>query len=793
MFQNYLKIAWRNLLRAKVFFILNITGLTIGMTAGFLIFLYVHFELSYDTFHTKADRIYRLVTDVKTLSETLQTPNTSAPMAINLKANFPEVEQIARIIPTSLLLRRGDVKFQEDKSLFADSTLFSLFDFPLIHGNPNEALREPFSIVLSQSAAKKYFGKINPVGHSIILSAGNFNATVTGIMKDMPENSHIKADLIVSMATTKSFGNPAMDQQWSTLGITSYLLLKPGSNSKSLEAKFPAFLESHAKTEMQQNNTQFSLFAEPFREVYLKSKRGGLETGSLTNVYIFSIIAAFILLIACINFVNLSTARSAERAKEVGIKKVIGAERFQLTLQFLLESVLVCLIAFVLSLSLSTLLLPLFNQLSGKVISTSIFSQPAQVITMLIIAVGIGILAGIYPAMVLSSFMPITVLKGRFVSSPKGLILRKGLVVGQFTISIALIAATIIVYSQLHYMRNQDLGFRNDQIMVIDTHWDGNRFAFQKATAALPNVVSASLSSDIPGGESSSEYIQVESNSGEMQSATLDMYLADFDFIRQYGMKLVAGRSLASDFGTDSSKAMILNESAVLMFGYASPQEAIGKSFSRAGNHGKIVGVVKDFHFRSLQQNIKPLGIAVEPDAWRYVSVKVNASHLPATIASIEDKWKKIIPNRPFDYYFADAFFDRQYRSDQRFGSLFLNFAMLTIFISCLGLLGLASYSTLQRTKEIGVRKVLGASVASIASLLSKDFLKLVLIAFVIASPLSWYAMHQWLEGFAYRISISWWVFVLAGSSAVMIAFVTISFQAIKAATSNPVKSLRTE
>jgi putative ABC transport system permease protein len=409
------------------------------------------------------------------------------------------------------------------------------------------------------------------------------------------------------------------------------------------------------------------------------------------------------------------------------------------------------------------------------------------------IAVGIGLLAGIYPALVLSSFVPITVLKGRFVSGSKGLILRKGLVVVQFTISIALIAATIIVYTQLHYMRNQDLGFRNDQILVIDTHWDGNRFAFHQATTALPNVVSASLSSDIPGGERASEYIQVESKKGEMQTANLDMYLADFDFVPQYGMKLVAGRSFSPDFGTDSSKAMILNESAVRTFGYTSPQEAIGKRFSRASTAGTIIGVVKDFHFRSLQEQIKPLGIAAEPDAWRYVSIKVNAAHLPATITAIESKWKQIIPNRPFDYYFADAFFDRQYRSEQRFGSLFLNFAIVTIFISCLGLLGLALYSTLQRTKEIGVRKVLGASVSSIVGLLSREFLKLVLIAFVTALPISWYAMHQWLEGFAYRIPIGWWVFAIAGLSAILIAFATISFQAIKAALANPVKSLRTE
>jgi putative ABC transport system permease protein len=534
MLLNYFKTAWRNLIRTKGYSLINIGGLAIGITAGFLILLYVQFELSYDTFHTKADRIYRLVSDVKTPTERRYTSLTSEPMAPTLKENFAEVENVVRIIPSSLLLRRGDVKFQEERSMFADFTLFSVFDFRLIHGNPNEALREPLSIVLSQSAAKKYFGNTNPVGQPIILSAGNFNATVTGIMKDMPENSQIKADLIVSMATTKSFGSATTEEQWTNLGYTSYLLLKPNANPKSLEVKFPAFLERYAKTEMRQNNVQLRLFLEPLKDVYIKSKRGGLESGNQSNVYVFSIIAVFILLIACINFINLTTARSAERAKEVGIKKVVGANRGQLAWQFMVESVLICLIAFVLSLFLCNLLLPFFNQLSGKVISSSLFSHPAHIITLFVIAVGIGILAGVYPALVLSSFMPITVLKGRFVSSSKGLILRKGLVVAQFTISIALIAATIIVYTQLHYMRNQDLGFRNDQIMVIDTHWDGNRFAFQQATAALPNVVAASLSSGIPGGELESAYIQLESKRGEMQAATLDMYLADFDFVSQY-------------------------------------------------------------------------------------------------------------------------------------------------------------------------------------------------------------------------------------------------------------------
>lgn len=793
MLKNYFKIAFRNLWRHKAFSFINIMGLAVGMTACFLIFLYVSFETSYDSFNKKADRIYRLVCDIKTPSETRQTAGTSAPMAINIKANFAEVEAAVRIGPASLLLTKGDIKFQEDHSIFADSTLFEVFDFPLIHGNPHTALREPYSIVLSQTAAKKYFGHTNPIGQTVLLSAGNFNSTITGVMKDIPENSQIKADMVVSMSTAKRFGDSAMDQHWSNLSMTSYLLLKPNTYPKLLEAKFADFMENQAGLEMKQNNTHFTLFLEPLKEVYLKSKRGGLETGNINNVYTFSLVAIFVLLIACINFINLTTARSTERAKEVGIRKVIGAEKSQLTQQFLGESVLVCLIAFVLSVFLCTLLLPSFNQLSGKIISTGIFQHPGYLCALFLISAGIGMLAGMYPALVLSSFTPVTVLKGRFATGTQGLIVRKGLVIVQFTISIAMILGTIIVFTQLRYMRNEELGFRNDQIMVIDTHWDANRFAFRQEISNMPGVLSTSLSLSIPGGENASGYLQVENKKGDMQQTALDQYFVDFDYIPQYKMKLVAGRAFSQDFGTDSTKAIMLNESAVKSFGYSSSQEAIGKRFSQAGREGKIIGVVKDFHFRSLRENIQPLSISIEPTAWRMVSVKVSTSHLPATIAAIENKWKKIIPGRPFNYYFADEFFERQYRSEERFGRLFLNFAILTIFISCLGLLGLASYSALQRTKEIGVRKVLGATVFNIVTLLSKEFLKLVVIAFLIACPLTWYPMNRWLQDFAYRIHISWWIFSLAGFLVVLITLATVSFQAIKAAIANPVKSLRTE
>ncbi len=793
MFKNYFKIAFRNLWKNKVFSFINIMGLTVGMTACFLIFLYVKFELSYDAFNSKADRIYRLVTDLKTPSDNLHIGVTSWAFAPKIKSELPEVQSFARISRGSFLITKGNIKFQEDKCLFADSSLFHLFDFKLLQGNPQTALKNPYSIVLSETYAKKYFGNENPVGQTLLFSGDHIPASVTGVMKDIPDNSQIKTDLFVSMSTLTQKINAGIDDQWDNFGATSYLLLTPGANAIGLEKKFPAFLTNWIGTDMDKAQMHYTLSLEPLRDVYLYSDRDASKTGNIRNVYIFSIIAVFILLIACFNFINLTTARASERAKEVGIRKVVGASKRQLARQFIGESVLLCLISFILVIGLSVLLLPSFNHLSGKMISHGIFSNFSYLILLFFASVCIGLIAGIYPALVLSSFKPIIVLKGRFSSGTKGILLRKGLVVAQFTISIALIIGTIIVYSQMKYMRNQDLGFNKDQMIILDSNGDSARFAFAQSLLSIPNVKSVSLSSSAPGMGNSEAYSQVENKNGDMQVATLARYAVDFNFIPQYKMKMVAGRAFSKDFATDTTQAIILNETAVRQFGYSSPDQIIGKRFDQWGRQGKVIGVVKDFHYRSLQQNIKPLSMVIQPESEGLVNVNVSAADLPQTLAVIESKWKQMIPARPFSYTFLDDTFNKQYRNEDRFEKLFFNFAILAIFISCLGLLGLASYSTLQRTKEIGIRKVLGASVSGITSLLSKDFIKLVLIALVIASPLAWFGMHKWLQGFAYRINIGFWVFILAGLLAILIAVLTVSFQAIKAAVANPVKSLRSE
>ena len=793
MIKNYFKIALRKLWKHKVFSFINIMGLSVGMTACFLIYIYVHFEKSYDEFNTKADRIYRVISDIKTPSDVLLWSSTPGAAAINMQRDFPEVEAAVRISGQSFLVRKGNEKFQENNAVMADSTLFRIFDFPLIYGNKNTALNEPMSVVLSQTAAKKYFGSDNPVGKNILLTSDGLNATITGVMKDIPENSEVKADMIVSMSSQKIIYGQAIDSQWTSFGLSSYLLLKPGTDPKAFTAKLPAFVNFHTGKALMEGQMSVTFSLEPLRSIYLYSKRDDSKTGKIYDVYIFSLIAIFILLIACINFVNLTTARSAERAKEVGIRKVVGAEKLQLARQFLGESILISLLAFIIAVLLSALLLPLFNDLAGKQVSTPFFYHPLYIVSLLLLAIAIGFIAGFYPALILSSFKPVIVLKGRFSAGTKGILLRKALVVVQFTISIILMIGTIIVYTQLRYMRNQDLGFNKDQTIVIDTNQDKNKNAFKQSLAGVPGVLSTSFSSAVPGGGISTAYSKVQNKAGDMQISSLDIYFVDFNYIDQYKMKLIAGRELSKEFGTDTTQAMVINETAARLLGYNAPAEAVGKNFDQWGRKGKIVGVVKDFHYQALQQPIRPLSMRIEPGAYQLLSVKVAANNLPATLKNIEAKWNQVIPNRPFDYTFLDESYDKQYRAEDRFGSLFFNFAILAIFISCLGLLGLASYSTIQRTREIGVRKVLGASVSNIINLLSFDFLKLVLISFIIASPVAWISMHKWLGDFAYRTSLSWWMFIFAGIAAIVIAFGTISFQAIKAAIANPVKSLRSE
>lgn len=794
MLRNYLKIAFRNLAKHKMFSFINVMGLAAGMTACFLIALYVHFELTYDAFNEKADRIYRVATDVQTSSETLRYSISPWAMASNMQREFPEVEAYTRVQKDEMLFRNGDLKFKKENALLADSTLFKVFDLKLVKGDPATALAAPLTAVLTESSAKKYFGDSDPLGQTLLLGDQSEPVMITGIMQNPPANSQIKGDIFVSMSTYTAHQDKNIEREWGSFGATAFVLLKAGADPTALEKKFPAFLQNHAGKMMTEQQMHIRMLLEPLRDIYLRSTRPAEESGNITNVYVFSAVALFIMLIACINFVNLTTARSVERAREVGVRKAVGAARSTLARQFLAESMLICVIAFFISTFLSAALVPLFNELAGKTVSAGIIHELPFIGIQLAAALLIGVLAGIYPAFVLSSFEPVKVLKGRFTTSLKGIMLRKGLVTLQFTISIAMIIATIVVYTQLDFMRRYDLGFSKDQTLVVQAGTGRARDAFESSVMNFAGVKSAAASSAVPGGWNPQAFSKVENKSGEMQTGNLDVYRVDFDFISQYGLKVIAGRSFSKQFSADSTRSLVVNEAATKAFGYASPEEAVGKKFDQWGRQGTVIGVVKDFHFKSLQENIKPLTFRIIDD-WngQLLSVQIDGRNVKQTLAAIENQWKVLHPEQPFSYYFLDEFYDRQYRADERFEALFVNFAILAIFISCLGLLGLASYATVQRTKEIGVRKVMGASAASIVGLLSKDFLQLVGMAFLIAAPVAWFAMDKWLDGFAYKTNIRLWIFIAAALLSAFVALVTISFQSIRAARMNPVKSLRSE
>lgn len=787
------KLIFRRLRRHGGYAALNILGLTIGLTAAFLIFLYVRFERSYDDFHSKAARIYRLCCDEKTPTGVIHQGFTSAPMSIAAARAFPGIEAVVREDFQPLQVRRGALVFQEEHAAYVDSGFFEVFDFPLLKGDPQTALKAPLSVVLSESAVRKYFGDSDPMGQTLLIRDERMAAKVTGIMKDMPENTELKADMLLSKSTTRLF-HADEGKQWSYFGLWAYVLLRPNVDVRSLEKKFPAFVEQQDGAEEKAMQMWFTLHLEPLRDLYLDTgDTGGPASGDPTNVFIFSMVGIFVLVIAGINFVNLTTARSTERAREVGIRKVAGAWRGQLVGDFLAESVLQALIAFVLACGLCWLLTPAFNGLVGKPVSRGLLQHPGDLLIFLGISVGIGVLAGIYPALLLSGFRPATVLKGRFSTGSHGLVLRRSLVVFQFVISIGFIAATLIIRAQLSYLKDHPLGFDNKQMLVLDTHGYEHKLALKTEIDRQPGVLSTGLSSSSPGGNLIYALSNLENKKGVLQTENFNLYLVDFDYMRQHKIPLVAGRMFSPGFATDSTQAMIINEDAVKDLGYASPQEAIGRRFNSYGREGRIIGVMKDFNYYSLHYAISPLGMLIAPLDANLLSVQINMAGLPGTMAAIQGVWKKMLPDRPFNYYFEDEFFNRQYQNDERFGRLFIDFSMFAILISCLGLLGLASYSTLKRTREIGIRKVLGASVAGIVRLLSGEFLRLVAIALVIATPLCWFFMNRWLADYAYRISFPWRMLVGAGGIAMMVALLSVGFQTIKVATANPVDSLKTE
>lgn len=799
MFKNYIKIAWRNLVKNTGYSIINIGGLAIGMACFLLIALFIRNELSYDTYHEKADNIYRVVHHGSEDNIEDRWIWGNAPVGPALKKDFSEVEEIVQFSGrTNILLDYNERSFQEANAFFVDETVFDVFSWPLVSGNPKTALKAPYSIILTESTAKKYFGNEDPMGKTMDGKgerADDGIFTVTGVMKDIPANSHFSFDVLMSMSSFFQT-RPEIFDAWGYVDFYTYFLVSDNFDQQAFQAKIPEFLERNIPDEGEEYF--YDLSFEPLKDAYLNSaaaRQPGV-TGSLSNIYIFALIGLFIMIIASINFMNLATARSLERAKEVGVRKVIGADKKGLRYQFLGESLLMVLLASIIGMVLVLLSLPAMRNITGKEFLTVEIFNAFTLTVYFGTALLTGILAGSYPAFVLSNFKPSSVLKGVFKNSNQGTALRKGLVVFQFALSIALIASTIIVYFQLGFMLDKNLGFDREQQLVIDFNWDGdvldNMETIKSEFMNLPEVVSIAGSRTVPGGHFPGAGTDIETFEGKMENFTPFLYEIDFDFIPHYEIEVVAGRAYSREFVTDSVSSLMVNEAAARSFGYANPADIIGKRFQQWGREGIIVGVVKDFNYMSLHQAVAPLTLRYSQYG-KYLSMKVRSGNMQQAISNIEKKWAEVAPHRPFLYSFLDESFNTQYEADIKFKKLFTLFSFLAILIACLGLLGLATYSAVQRTKEIGVRKVLGAEVSSIVKLLSIEFIKLVLIAILVATPFSWYVMDKWLHVYAYQIDISWWVFALAGGIALVIALVTVSFNAIKAARANPVKSLRTE
>ncbi len=802
MIGNYFKIARRSLARSKMYSLINIVGLTVGIACCILIVLYVKDELSYDKYHQNYNEIYRVLHAYREASDKpLPAPAPgeyqvwgNAPVAPALKADFPEIRETTRFTsPVILLLQYKDKRFQENSLVFADSTMFDLFSWKMLYGNPKTALTAPYSIVLTESLARKYFGNSNPVGQAFKTDDNNV-LTVTGVMEDVPSNSHFTFTGLISMSTFYRV-RPEIFNIWGYVDFYTYFLLNKNADINTLQAKIPEFLERHKPDE-----PNYTIAFEPLKNAYLHSeaKRQPGATGSLANVYIFSLVAAFILFIAGINFINLATARSMERAKEIGVRKAVGAHQRSLILQYLVEAVVISILATILAFALVFVLLPMVRNMSGKPLPYVDLLSWKMITVLIATPFLVGIPAGIYPALVLSRFKPALVLKGKFHSSDKGIQLRKGLVVFQFSLSIALIACTAIVFSQLDHLRTRNLGFRQDQMLVIDYGGDGqvnkNIEAVKATLASNPAVLAIAASRAVPGEFFPNAGTSIALRSGGMQVFSPGLYEIDVDFLPAYEMKMAAGRAYSRDFPADLEQSLVINEAAAKQWGYADPKEIIGKNFEQWGRKGTVIGVVKDFNYQSLHKKVEPLALRMAPsEMLSRLSLRIKTTQLSKTISELEHTWNALEPQRPFKYSFLDQAFNEQYQKDVRFGEIFAAFGTLTIFIACLGLFGLATFSTEKRLKEIGIRKVLGASVASIVGLLSGDFIKLVLIAILIATPLGWWGMHRWLNGFAYRVDIHWWTFGMAGLAAVLIALLTVGFLALKAARMNPVKSLKAE
>ncbi|MDD9948009.1 MAG: ABC transporter permease [candidate division Zixibacteria bacterium] len=803
MLRNYLTIALRNLLRHKGYSAINVLGLAIGIACCILIMLYVQDELSYDRYHEKRDRIYRLAESATVAGRPIEAAITPAPWAPVLAEEYPEIERITRIKPpgSRWLIRYKENRFYERYFIFADSSVFDIFTIPLVQGDAGSVLAEPHAVVLSESMVDKYFGDENPID-KVITGDDLYKFTVKGIMRDMPGNSHLHFDFLASyasLAPNNLYNEPAtMQTQGFNHDLYTYLLLREGAAPEDLESKFPAFLDKHLGDQLDGTGIVAKPFLQPIRDIHLGSNMEG-EFGpnsDIRYVYIFSSLAVFILLIACVNFMNLSTARSARRAQEVGIRKVLGAQRPQLIRQFTGESILLAVIALGAALGLVHLLLPQFSLLSGKALQMD-YGSAWLVPTLVGITLLTGIAAGGYPAFILSSFKPVAVLTGALKAGASHAVFRKVLITFQFMVSIIMIIGTFVVLDQLEYMQNKHLGFDEENVVIArlpDAEAIKGYPAFKSAILQYPEILNVSTSSSIPGEQPSITLMTPEGVPVE-QSPAFQLIRTDYGFTETLGIEIVEGRTFSREFGSDSDGCLI-NMATMQSLGWENP---IGKTMRWAGAPDSIpsfevIGVMADFHNKSLHQPIEPLVLLMLSEASSYMEIRIQGNSVARGLEILEEEWRKIYPGHPaMEYSFLDADLDQLYIAEQRMGSVFIAGAVLSIFIACLGLLGLSSFMAEQRTREIGVRKVLGATIANVILLLSRDFTRLILLAFVVGAPLGYYVMRTWLDDFPYRAELNPGVFVLSGLAALLIAWLTVGYQAFKAAASNPADALHGE
>ena len=801
MFKNHITVAIRTLLRHKVYSFVNISGLAVGIACCMLIMLFVQDELSYDRFHKNADRIYRVLWDARYGDNEWTIPYVEVPISETLKEQFPEVVHSTRLRRESQTIRRESNYVIEKNFYYAENSFFDVFTVPFIAGDPATALNAPNAVILTEQSVQRYFSNRDPMGQTLELNDGT-SLQVTGVVKAFPPQSHFHFDFLAPLKTL-----PIIERRksaWGSATVYTYLVLKDGASTSELQTKFTTYVREHILSKMPpMPGYHTNYLIQPLTDIHLHSNlRYEITANSnIMYVYIFSLIAIFVLLLACINFVNLSTARSATRAREVGVRKVLGSHRSQLIRQFFAESTIYVAFSSILAIGLCELGLPLLNALADKHLTMGSLIAPHVLIGLFALIIVVGLLSGMYPALYLSSFWPVTALKG-YISSGKAY-LRNGLVIAQFCISISLLVGTLVVRDQIHFAQNKHLGFDKEHVLIlqgipIPRNLTSPRQAmtfvmtFRDQFETLPQVSTASLNTGVPGRDFDS-MIFVPEQPANYEKTALTYTFADEKYVEALNLKIVEGRNFSpTEHATDVS-AFLVNQSAVKALGW---QTALGKKFKRAsgiGMAGPIIGVVSDFHIGSLKQEIKPLVLPYLRRPPMYLAIRLHPGNVAEAISAVEETWKKLAPNQPFSYTFLDQDYAKLYNHEQQMSHVFQIFSGLAILIACLGLFGLAAFTTQQRTKEIGIRKILGASVSGIVCLLSKDFLKLVLVANLIAWPIAYYAMNQWLQSFAYRIDLGISTFILSGLIALLIALLTVSYQAIKAARANPVEALRYE